>query len=146
MSEYGILFQSIFETILGLDSYKIYDSNLGRFFKQLMTFVESKIEEDVHYERIYTILEMGVQKIRKKLIEEFFSYGRLKVEKSCIAKRNKKINKIKKEINNSKSKIAERKTKKEKTKSVEKDQTQSLNTSFRVCKKIAEILFKKKEF
>lgn len=80
-----------------MDNCKIFESNLGKFLKDMLMIVEKKIKEDVHYERIYNILNVGIGKIRKKLIEGFFSFGKIKQSsefRNLEIKRVKKIRKL----------------------------------------------------
>lgn len=87
-----------------------------------MSQVEKKIPDDANYEKLLNVLKLGINKIRKKVVEGFFSY---EIIKEKLPKRIKKIHK----------------KKEEKIKIVQKSE----NESYKVCKKIAEILFKKVE-
>lgn len=72
---------------------------MGKFLKEIMSIVEERIKEDVHFERIFNILKIGINKIRKKLVEGFFSFSKIKIDKTNrIPKRIKKIQKLKKSV------------------------------------------------
>lgn len=93
--EFGILFQSIFDNILNIEAVKIFESNIGKILQGILIELDQKRSDDVHFQRLYYLLNMGIGKIRKKLLDGFFSFKKeLKAENEFP--RMKKINKIQK--------------------------------------------------
>lgn len=145
IQECTILFHSIFDTILSLDCGKIYESNLGKHLKELCNAVDDRRATSVQYEKIYQIVTQGVEKIRKKLVEGFFSYKNIKIPKTKI--HFKKIQKLKQR--------QERTTREHSLQCLqgsnrgeeenERGINQKKDTAFRVRRKIASVLFKKRE-
>lgn len=92
ISECSILFQSIIDTILSLDCSKIYESNLGKHLKELSNTVDDRRPTGVQYEKVYQMVTQGIEKIRRKLMDGFFSCRIIKPVK--VKPRFKKIQKI----------------------------------------------------
>ncbi len=104
--EDAILFQSILDTTQELDNSKVYNSNIGKYLKNLLFIAESKCKESSDFERIYHILDSGINKLRKKLMNGFFNYKKLSTNTRSFLRR-----KLIEEQNRSK---VQEKTKKEK--------------------------------
>lgn len=52
----------------------IYYSEVGKNLFEIKELLQQKVKENSHYERLINLIEVGLEKIKKKLMNGFFCF------------------------------------------------------------------------